>query len=321
MTAVHAQQGHDPASLIGAWKTQWSAKLEQSRPHWLRHARLPIACNPAAPSAANDPDEHIVIEVPPIRIIRLVLPTVDEDRAVSREELGSARAAASILTHERASNYLLADPGNGDLCVLINRWPKIKYHSLLVSNIGRCQKLTEEDVVAQLQWARMGVLSEFHRAERFVNHFHAHLFPQDATPLGQWSPTFSACATVGAVAMGALAYPFCHIAFSSSQGRALAQTATAFATYLDENEIWYNQDVLATPDGDEMIVAFFLWTKQQRPFGFVTAGFVSCDYAATVPSPATLRRLSKAWFDRTATAQARRWFSQSGGRPRPPVCS
>jgi hypothetical protein len=298
-----------PSSLITEWKNRWSAKLEQSRPYWIKAPHLPIEYNPAAPSVANDPDDHQIIHAHLFSIIRLILPSKLEGRAISRYDLSAASAAKSNLLHEFASNSLLTDPENENLLLLVNRWPKIKYHSLLVSSTVRVQKLTVADVNAQLHWARRGVLSEFHRAERFVNHFHIHVFPQEATPLSNWANTFTARTTINHVSMGALAYPFCHIAFSSSDLVKLAQTATNFAEYLDDNDYWYNENAVASPDGIEMTILFFVWAKCRRQFGFVTAGFLSCDYSVTVPSVTALTQMSGAWFDDYATEQVKNAFS------------
>ncbi|MFA6599949.1 MAG: NAD-dependent epimerase/dehydratase family protein [Candidatus Omnitrophota bacterium] len=273
---LEAMEGVKKDRFIDVWKKAWERSLEISRPFLRRDLRSPIPYNFAFNTAISyDPSMVPVRELGKIK--QFLLPDFPESDVIgSRRETLDENEQGVSLAFEFASNVLMEDPMNEQLWVMANRWPKSPYNSLLVSKRQRPQRMTSDLIPGIVKWVQNGVVLEFHRRNKFVGHFHAHLFPEDQAPVAAFAGSFASHEHSGRLRMGSLAeWPVPHIALASEDPETLDQAIAAMNNLLEGETRRFNQIYLRDPATRNLIALFFLFRSDEKmPFGFSTVGFV-----------------------------------------------
>ena len=109
-------------------------------------------------------------------------------------------------------SVICTDPFDKNFSVAVNSFPKVEFDSLIFSNRWLPQKINSQVVKLGLCWAKEGALLEFHRTERFVPHFHYHLYALETTPLSGFRKGWKTDDYSCEVEIGNLLYPMRHIA-------------------------------------------------------------------------------------------------------------
>lgn len=169
----------------------------------------------------------------------------------------------------KKEQLLEEDPFDPSFVVRINDFPKMRFHSLLISREWQPQKLIEAAVQAQLRWVHEGAVSEFHRPERFVDHLHVHLLPEESAPIARFSSRFISEEQRGPLQMGRLSYPMANFAIASGDDHALARAIVNTADLLDDAGVWFYESVLQSADRTLRVAVFTLlkWSPLGISFG------------------------------------------------------
>jgi len=254
--------------LVQRWKAQWLKLLNESMDLSQQNENPPMFYNPILiPSKTIGPFK------------RLILPklSLSKRHSISREDEASYNDKP-IDDMVASVTWLFDDPFDDDFIVRTNAFPKAEYHSLIVSKSWMAQRLTSKAVGLEFKWAREGVISEFHRAEKFVPHLHVHLYASDLVPIFSFSDTWESLeAPMADVSIGKTQYPVPHIALRSKNESALKHATVLMADLLEREGIWFVQSVMPSGVSDEITASFFLIKKIEQPFGFGAVGFLKVE--------------------------------------------
>ena len=222
------------------------------------HADFPVPYSPDSPIIAYDPTNLPIRPIGPLA--GTVVPPLPQQSqmSVTREQAAANPGALGFLPFTDAE-VLLEDPQDSDLVVRINRFPKILFHSLLITKAWRPQRLTLATLHAQLRWAREGAVLAFHQLEKFIDHFHLHLYAMETAPIFRFADRFFAQDTLGPVAIGGLDYPIPNIALASVNDAALAEATFLMAEWLDRQGLWYIEEALAASNEGQVMTLFVLF--------------------------------------------------------------
>ena len=153
-------------NLHAALFAAWDREIERSRLTWIDDGDRGFAYNRNAPSIAYDPASIPEAPLGPFIHLKYRPPAEANNLAVTREVIDSGVDKGNLL-HEFC-NELIAHPDREDLIVIPNRWPRVSYHSLIVTKTLDPQNLTTSLANAELYWANIGFVVEFHRFDRIL---------------------------------------------------------------------------------------------------------------------------------------------------------
>jgi hypothetical protein len=184
--------------------------------------------------------------------------------SVTREQ-----AAATPGPYDLAEYYpkqiVIDDPEDHGLVVQINPWPKLAFHSLLISKRWQPHRLTIPAALSQLRWVREGAVSEFHRADKFIDHLHIHLHAPDLAPIARFADRFvPSDREEEALFIGRLVYPLPNVTLASADSLELAQATVQFAELLEDHGCWYQQAALMEKAGKRALSVFVLFKPVTR---------------------------------------------------------
>jgi hypothetical protein len=196
----------------------------------------------------------------------------EADISITRERLAAGEVGQDF--SREMSDPLLIDPDDDGLMLRANRFPKTPYDTLLVTRRVEPQLMIPQYALAQLRWADRGAVTEFHRSETFVNHFHAHMFPAQFAPITNVAGSFMAHWKSDLLDEGCLVgYPLPHIALASGDIRVIRDAMMDLNDKLEaQGQLFYQ---LTLKHEGTYLVVFVLWKKEQTwPFGFSGIGIV-----------------------------------------------
>lgn len=254
----------------------WDREIERSRPHWLDDPISGFAYNRNAPSIAYDPGSIPYASLGSFTHLKYRPPAEANHLAVTRETIESGHDKGSLL-HE-FGNELIAHPDREDLIVIPNRWPRVSYHSLIVTKALDPQNLTASLAYAELYWAKIGFVVEFHRFDRILNHFHFHVYPGGIAPIYRTRDSFHARATFDMFETGTLAdYPAPHIAIKSYDHDWIAGAMETISSHIDALKVPYGQITMAASDGAIVLLIFLRATFRIEGVSFSLIGLIRTD--------------------------------------------
>jgi hypothetical protein len=241
--------------IISDLKNAWDRELRRSRPFWVDLPDFPFPYNRDAPSIAYDPASIPSARLGAFLHLKYSPPPEANNLAVTREHIEAGRARGD-LRHE-FGNELIAHPNRADLILIPNRWPRVSYHSLIVSREVLPQKMLLDLSVAELSWAARGLVVEFHRFSRILDHFHFHIYPGALSPIYEARDSFVTTSRTGNLHFGYLsAYPVPHIAISGDDVERIAHAVTSTCSVLDKTRVPYGQILMQASSGSYVFLIF-----------------------------------------------------------------
>jgi len=235
--------------------SSWDRQLSKSRPHWVHRSDLPFPYNRDAPSMAYDPAAIPSRQLGPFLHLIYSPPSEANDLSVTREAIESGHPLGN-LAHEFV-NELIKYPSRDDLIVIPNRWPRVSYHSLIVTREIMPQKLTQNLIDAELSWAETGFVVEFHRFKRILDHFHFHIYPGEYSPIFSAKDSFAVKSDFGHYEFGQLDnYPVPHIALRSRDRDFLTRSIERISNWLDDQRTSCGQILIKASDGSFVFMIF-----------------------------------------------------------------
>lgn len=251
----------------------WDREIARSQSHWQIITGHEFGYNARAPSIAYDPASIPESPLGPFVHLKYQPPSEANNLAVTRDEIASGRDKGS-LAHEFA-NELIEHPGRGDLIIIPNRWPRVKYHSLIVTRSLLPQKLTADLAQVELYWAGLGFVVEFHRFDRILNHFHFHIYPSDRAPIHRARDSFETFRSFETFETGMLrAYPAPHIAIRSRVRDWLPDAMERVSSHLDDLKTPYGQITMSTSSGEMVLLIFLRGPYRIEGLSFSLIGLV-----------------------------------------------
>jgi len=241
--------------IVTQLKTSWEYELNRSRPFWQNSGEHSFPYNPNAPSIAYDPASIPSAHLGMFCHLKYLPPSEANNLAVSREHIESDRERGD-LTHE-FKNLLMDHPYRDDLLLIPNRWPRVSYHSLVVSRNVLPQKITALLALAEFYWADLGFVVEFHRFSRILDHFHFHIYPGSHAPIYQAKDSFVSEEIIDSFSVGELkTYPVPHVAISSHSAELFAGRIEEISDYLDNLRVPYGQVIMRAKSGSYVLLVF-----------------------------------------------------------------
>ncbi|MFA5287441.1 MAG: glycosyltransferase family 4 protein, partial [Candidatus Omnitrophota bacterium] len=180
------------------------------------------------------------------------------------------------------------DPFDDGYMDAVNTFPKVEFDSLIFSRRWMPQKLSSRSVRVGLRWAKEGAVVEFHRTEKFVPHFHLHLYARETVPLPGLSNTWESAGMHNNVEMGKLRYLVPHVAMRSICPELLKRAVMSMSDLLEAREDRFIMDIIPGQGIDEMIVLFFVLPRKQYAFGFSGSGMLKVSDTETEVDPEAL---------------------------------
>jgi len=292
--------------IISLWQAAWEKRLASSAPYWHTDPRFPFVFNPFEGSIAYDIRDIPYRQLSVFRQIALPIMQIPEaDISITRQRLARGEIGKNF-SHE-TTDPLLVHPDDDGLMLRTNRFPKAHCDTLLISRKVEPQLMTSRYALAQLRWTGRGAVTEFHRSETFVDHFHVHMFPRQFAPIAGVGGSFRTHHDDGVLEEGRLAsYPLPHIAVASRDINVLCEAMMLLNDELEAQDRLFYQ--LALKHQSMYIVVFMLWEKNQTwPFGFSGIGVVQ-DPNLDMPETQVTAKLRKIMFTRKEHASIRRKF-------------
>jgi hypothetical protein len=241
--------------LHSALFSAWDREIARSRTHWREDRDRGFAYNMQAPSIAYDPSSIPESPLGPFIHLRYSPPAEANHLAVTREEIEAGNDTGD-LQHEFV-NELIPHPERDDLIVIPNRWPRVSYHSLIVTRDLSPQILTDSLAAAELFWANKCFVVEFHRFDRILNHFHFHIYPGRISPIYRARNSFDPKKEFANFETGKLAgYPTPHIAIRSRDREWMTMAMARVSAHIDDLRTPYGQITMETADGSVVLLIF-----------------------------------------------------------------
>jgi hypothetical protein len=244
-----------PNETVSMLQAAWDRELDKSRPFWINIPEFPFPYNRDAPSIAYDPAAIPAEAVGAFCHLKYSPPPEANNLAVTREHIEAGKPRGD-LCHE-FGNVLIEHPNRPDLIVIPNRWPRVSYHSLIVSRDLLPQKMLSEMARAELYWADLAFVVEFHRFSRILDHFHFHIYPGSCSPIYQARNSFFLTRDLINLRVGHLkSYPVPHIALNSANVEVLVSSIEQISALLDDLKIPYGQILMKCSDESYVFLIF-----------------------------------------------------------------
>lgn len=262
----------DFVKINAMWKGLWSTKLLENTSYWKTGPTYSFPYNANAPSVAYDPKAVPQKAIGPFRQFMLSEMPENHAKTVTRENLAKGIKGSNLLNMLETS-ILMTDPFDSQFAIVINRWPKTNYHSLLLSKEWQPQRLTRAATRSLLRWVKCGAVFEFHKGHIFVNHLHPHLFPEEEAPVFRYGKNFIQKYINKGLSIGTLkGYPIFNIALTAENLSILEEAVVMFSDKLDKNSELYNVAGLRNPETGAVIVVFFFWSDKQQDLSLNPTG-------------------------------------------------
>ena len=251
----------------------WDRQIARSRPYWREDCDRGFAYNRDAPSIAYDPSSIPEAPLGPFVHLKYSPPAEANYLAVTRDVIDTGLDKGN-LQHE-FGNELIAHPFRKDLILIPNRWPRVSYHSLIVTRNLFPQTLTRSLAKAELFWANMGFVVEFHRFDRILNHFHFHIYPGSISPIYRARDSFEVRSAHANFETGTLVdYPAPHIAFRARDPNWMAMAIEKISTQIDALRTPYGQITMEASNRSIVLLIFLRAPYRIEGVSFSLIGLV-----------------------------------------------
>jgi hypothetical protein len=250
------------SDLIMRWQHIWLDFVRKVAPSWKRVCSRGVGTFWVNESSlvTCDPTRFPAREIG--YFIGVVLPPGPsrDSMSVTRQDVKSNHARYD-LAKIYPKHIVLKDPEDNGHVMQVNPYPKVEFHSLLISKKWRHQRLTLNSTRAQLHWVRHGAVSEFHRGQKFIDHLHIHIHARHLMPIVRFADRFIELHRKSLLSVGRLDYPLPNIALASMVDEVLADATHQMAKWLDYKGILYYEAALLARDA-RLALTVFVFPKK-----------------------------------------------------------